>query len=176
MAHPPSSPAAILRPSNLSVVVLRTPNMQKMLDFYSNFLGASIPFQNEYYACLRFDSLHHRLALIAVPPTSTPAENSTQSTGLHHIGFSYPSLSALMAAYRHRKEHGGVLPFKCVDHGLVVSLYYCDPDANELEMQWGRFVDVEEADRYLMSEEFAKMGMGRELDPEELLADVKGSI
>ena len=81
-----------------------------------------------------------------------------------------------MAAYRYRKEHGGVLPFKCVDHGLVVSLYYRDPDANDLEMQWGRFADVEEADRYLMSEEFAKMGMGRELNPEELLAEVKGSV
>ena len=68
------------------------------------------------------------------------------------------------------------MPFKCINYRLVVSLYYCDPDANELEMQWGRFADVEEADRYLMSEEFAKMGMGRELDPEELLAAVKGSI
>lgn len=78
-----------------------------------------------------------------------------------------------MEAYKYRKQNGGVLPFKCVNHGLVVSLYYRDPDANELEMQWGRFTDVDKADQYLMSEEFTKIGMGNELDPEELLAEIE---
>ncbi|KIW90542.1 uncharacterized protein Z519_09189 [Cladophialophora bantiana CBS 173.52] len=162
----------VLSPSTLAHVVLRTGNFKKMVDFYLDFLGGTVTYGNEFISFITYDDEHHRIAIIALPDTGP---KSYTSSGLEHIAFAFPTLSALLLAYRQRKARG-VSPVWCVNHGPTTSIYYKDPDGNMLETQVDNFDTVKAANDFMNSQYFAENPIGTDFDAEELIQKIKDGV
>ncbi|EXJ70407.1 uncharacterized protein A1O5_06475 [Cladophialophora psammophila CBS 110553] len=162
----------VLSPSTLAHVVLRTGNFKKMVDFYLDFLGGTVSYGNDFISFITYDDEHHRIAIIGTPDTGP---KSYTSSGLEHIAFTFPSLSALLLAYRQRKARG-ISPVWCVNHGPTTSIYYKDPDGNMLETQVDNFDTVKAAKDFMNSQYFAENPIGTDFDAEELIQKIKDGV
>lgn len=157
---------SVLRPASLAHVVLRTANLDKMSEFYVNFLGGDVVYSNNMISFITFDEEHHRIALIGIPDT---APKMPLTCGLEHIAFTFSNLADLLLAYRQRKAVG-IDPVWCVNHGPTTSIYYKDTDGNMLETQVDNFDTVEEATAFMSSEKFSENPIGTDFDAEDLIA------
>ncbi|KFX98349.1 hypothetical protein O988_04391 [Pseudogymnoascus sp. VKM F-3808] len=92
----PSS-SKVIRPISLAHVVFRTANLQRMIDFWALFLGATVVFQNNAVAFLQYDDEHHRIAFIA-DPSAQPQLSGGKGAGMHHVAFTFASLADLVQA------------------------------------------------------------------------------
>ena len=158
----------VLRPAYLAHVVLRTydaTSFKAMCDFYVTFLGAETTYQNRVLCFLTYDDEHHRIAIGIFPET---IKRVGKPAGLAHIAFTYNSLQDLAVSYRQRKANG-IIPFWCVNHGPTTSIYFHDPDGNELETQVDNFDTAEEATEFFASQEFNDNPIGVDFDPEDLV-------
>ncbi|KAK5213160.1 hypothetical protein LTR20_009280 [Exophiala xenobiotica] len=158
----------VLRPAYLAHVVLRTPDPESfktMCDFYVKFLNAEITYRNNVLCFLTYDEEHHR---IAIGIFSDTVKRVGKPAGLAHIAFTYSTLQDLAVSYRQRKALG-LTPFWCVNHGPTTSLYFRDPDGNELETQVDNFDTPQEATEFFASKEFEDNPIGVDFDPEELI-------
>lgn len=108
---------------------IRARKYEEMLRWYVEVLEARILFQNDAAAFLTFDDEHHRLAIWTDAAT---AERPADVAGIDHICLALPAHSALAATYQ-RLKRAGHLPVLPVNHRFTTSLYYRDPDGNELE-------------------------------------------
>lgn len=170
------APGKVLSPAKLAHVVLRTANFKPMVAFYKAFLGAHASYENDFLAFLTYDEEHHRIAIASVPPPpdaaaapGAPGRAAGRTSGLEHIAFTFSTLGDLLQAYRQRRALG-LLPLWSVNHGPTMSIYYQDPDGNQLETQVDAFASVEECNAAMRSDEFADNPFGVDFDPEELLA------
>jgi Predicted ring-cleavage extradiol dioxygenase len=154
------------RPAHLAHVVMRTSNYQPMLDWYTALLSAQTTFGNEIVSFLTYDEEHHRVAIINIPGLKKP-EPGTQ--GFDHCAFTYASLNDLLSNYTRLKDEHGIEPFWCINHGPTTSMYYRDPDGNQVELQVDNFPTVEEATKFFYTDEFAENPIGVDFDPEELM-------
>ena len=161
----------VVKPIRLAHVVLKTQASQykTMVDFYKTFLSATASYENDFLSFLTYDEEHHRVAIAALPKV-LPRDPTT--SGLMHFAFTFASLTDLMLAYRQRKE-SGIEPFWCVNHGPTTSMYYRDPDGNEIETQVDNFDTNQEADKFMISKEFAENPIGTDFDPEELIGRIE---
>ncbi|RSL55654.1 hypothetical protein CEP52_017040 [Fusarium oligoseptatum] len=159
----------VLSPASMAHVVLRTANLQPMVDFYVNFLGGSVTHGNETLSFITFDEEHHRIALLRIPDT---APKNPHTCGLEHVAFSFDSLPDLLRSYRHRKARG-LNPVWSVNHGPTTSIYYKDPDGNMLETQVDNFDTVEDATAFMLTDKFAQNPIGTDFDPEEWIVALK---
>lgn len=159
----------IVRPQKLAHMVFRTSRFAEMLDWYKCVFGAWPVFESEQIAFITYDDEHHRMAFLNIPGLS---EQSEGVAGVHHIAFTYASLKDLMANYERLRDLG-IKPVYVINHGPTTSLYYADPDANQLELQVENYPSVEESTRFFFSEEFAENPIGVEFDPEVLIARMK---
>jgi catechol-2,3-dioxygenase len=159
----------VLAPSALAHVVLQTANLDRMIDFYTNFLGGTVTHRNEMLAFITYDNEHHRIALIGLPSTSPKVVGSC---GLDHVSFAFPDLTSLLLAYRQRKARM-IEPFWSVNHGPTTSIYYKDPDGNKLETQVDNFDTNEATTKFMESATFAENPIGADFDPEELIERIK---
>ncbi|KAH9207917.1 Glyoxalase/Bleomycin resistance protein/Dihydroxybiphenyl dioxygenase [Leptodontidium sp. 2 PMI_412] len=155
----------VMRPAALCHIFLRTNKFEAMVDFYKKFLGAEARFETGKLSFICFDEEHHRIAVAAIPGTQDKIETSA---GLEHVAFGYHSLEDLLLAYRQRKKLG-YLPTWCVNHGMTISIYYQDPDGNQLETQWDTFPTVDEATDFMKTPEFKMNPIGTDFDPEDLI-------
>ncbi|KIW76364.1 hypothetical protein Z517_11110 [Fonsecaea pedrosoi CBS 271.37] len=162
----------VLSPSTLAHVVLRTNNFSGMRDFYTTFLGGTITYGNDFISFITYDEEHHRIALIGIPDTAPKAPTTC---GLEHIAFTFPTLSALLLAYRQRLARG-IKPVWSVNHGPTTSIYYKDPDGNMLETQVDNFDTVDAANEFMNSKYFAENPIGTDFDPEELIRKIEGGV
>ncbi|KAM5383720.1 hypothetical protein ACJZ2D_001709 [Fusarium nematophilum] len=169
MANDSASNNRVLPPKGLAHVVLRTSNYKPMVAFYKTFLGAHATFENEQLAFLTYDEEHHRLAIGNVPGTT---EKIPTSAGLEHIAFQFDTLDDLLTAYQQRKARG-ISPIWCINHGPTTSIYYQDPDGNQLETQVDNFGTVEEASAMMASPEYAENPIGVDFDPEDVIRRLK---
>lgn len=165
MATHNDSIANVLSPAGLAHVVLQTSQYKPMVAFYKAFLGAHATYENDALSFLTYDEEHHRVAIGHVPGTSPKVPTSA---GLAHMAFSFKTLADLLRAYRQRKARG-ILPIWAVNHGPTSSIYYQDPDGNQIETQVDNFRTIEEANEFMKSVEFAENPIGADLDPEELI-------
>ncbi|KIW52876.1 hypothetical protein PV05_08489 [Exophiala xenobiotica] len=162
----------VVSPYKLAHVVLRTSQYKTMLGFYRTFLGASVPFDNGELGFLRYDDEHHRIAIAGLPNTEP---KHPLSSGLWHIAFTFRTLEDLLTAYTQRKAHG-ILPKWCVNHGPTTSMYYLDPDGNQIETQIDNFEGLEGADAYMRSHSFEENPIGVDFDPDELVEMLKKGV
>ncbi|KAH8885887.1 glyoxalase bleomycin resistance protein dioxygenase [Thozetella sp. PMI_491] len=159
----------VLAPSSLAHVVLRTANLEAMQDFYVKFLGGSVVYSNGMISFITYDEEHHRIALIGIPTTGAKVPTSC---GLEHIAFAFGSLSDLLLAYRQRRARG-IEPIWCVNHGPTTSIYYKDPDGNQLETQVDNFDSADAATAFMMSREFGENPIGTDFNAEDFIAALR---
>jgi catechol 2,3-dioxygenase-like lactoylglutathione lyase family enzyme len=157
--------ASIVSPSKLAHFVLRTNKYAIMLDWYKTVLNATAAFENEGLAFLCYDDEHHRVAILNIP---TLVDQPEGIAGVHHIAFTYASLTDLLENFE-RLGSLGINPVYTINHGPTTSLYYADPDQNQLEFQVENFDTVEESGKFFFSEAFAENPIGVEIDAADLL-------
>ena len=159
-------------PTRLSHMVLRTPRFAEMRAFYLNLLGAHPAYENDQICFMTYDEEHHRLGLINMPHLG---DVDKERAGLEHIAFTYETLPLLLAAYQHNKAEG-IEPFWTIIHGPTVSMYYRDPDGNQVEFQYDVFPDVAGIDAFFESGAYDENFMGIIFDPEQMIADYEAGV
>ena len=155
----------MVSPAKLAHIVLRTNQYDKILDWYKTVLNAKPAFENEMLAFLSYDDEHHRVAILNIPTLVNQPEGAN---GVHHVAFTYDSLKDLLENYE-RLAAMGIEPVYPINHGPTTSLYYEDPDHNQLEFQVENYDSVEESGQFFFSEAFARNPIGVEIDPADLL-------
>jgi len=121
-------------------------------------------------AFLTYDDEHHRLAFIDLAIVQPDADESEKQglIGVEHIAYAYQSLEELFKNYVRLKSKD-ILPYWCIHHGLTISMYYTDPDGNQLEFQVDCFESTEESNAYICGPSFGVNPVGVEFDPEDWL-------
>jgi catechol-2,3-dioxygenase len=155
-------------------VVYRTRRFAEMLEWYQLVFDAEIHAQNPAMAFLSYDGEHHRFAMMdlnVVRPDDAGAEKQGL-VGVDHVAYTYPSLGDLLDTYE-RLRDSGVTPYWCVHHGVSASMYYKDPDGNQMEFQIDCFESGEEAVRFMQGPEFEANPVGVEYDPEDWLTRIR---
>jgi catechol-2,3-dioxygenase len=154
-----------IRPAKFAHAVFKTTRFETMKDWWCTVLGARVVFGNVFIAFLTYDDEHHRIALVNDTGLETRAE---RTAGLEHIAYTYATLGDLLATYE-RLKAAGITPYWCINHGPTTSMYYRDPDGNQVELQVDNFPTVEELDAFFRSGSFAANPIGVNFDPERLL-------
>lgn len=164
----------VISPVRLAHVVLRTSpeKFQEMVSFYKTFLGAHAVLENEMLSFLTYDDEHHRIAIVALPGLK-PKDSTT--SGLEHISFTFDNINDLLGAYTQRKELG-IKPIWSVNHGPTLSIYYRDPDGNNLETQIDSFDTPEEATAAMQTDDFKVNPFGVDFDPEDYIEKLKQGV
>ena len=161
-------------PSKFAHVVYQTKQIDVMIDWYERVLGCHVIYRNEMLAFLSYDEEHHRVALIQMPDLAGEQVNH-QALGVNHVAYTFENLGGLLDLYAGLRDQR-VLPFWCTNHGPTTSMYYRDPDGNQMEMQVDNFPTVEEATRWMEGPKFAENPIGVDFDPEELLAKFQSGV
>jgi catechol-2,3-dioxygenase len=163
-----------IRPVKFVHVVYRTRRFEQMLRWYQTVFDAKIQHQNPALAFLTYDDEHHRFAFVnldVVRPERTEMDRRGM-IGVDHVAYTYGSLSDLLENYAQLKEQG-IKPYWCIHHGVTVSMYYADPDGNQMEFQVDSYDSNEEANAFMASPHFAANPIGVEYDPDEWLARLR---
>jgi catechol 2,3-dioxygenase-like lactoylglutathione lyase family enzyme len=163
-----------IRPQSLAHVVYRTYRFQAMLDWYVTVLAGHVQYLSPVIAFVTYDEEHHRVALLnlGLVKGESDARAPRGQPGVDHVAYGYGSLGVLMDKYVELKERG-VLPYWCIHHGITVSLYYADPDGNQMEFQADCFTSNDEANAFMYGPHFETNPIGVEFDPEEVLAKLR---
>ena len=156
-------------PSKFAHVVYQTHRFEEMIDWYTRVFEASVRHRDEKLAFLSYDDEHHRMAFVnlGAPPDGN-APQRTNGVGVHHVAYTWKDLGELLHTYKRLKSYG-VLPVRPIRHGLTLSLYYQDPDANMMEFQID-IMNLKTASEFMSSPTFAANPIGELFDPDELVA------
>ena len=85
---------------------------------------------------------------------------------MHHFAFTFSGLRDLLGTWERLKALG-IEPATCIHHGPTISMYYLDPDRNQVELQIDVFDSIEESNRYIEAV-FADNPIGVLFDPDDL--------
>ena len=171
-------------PIKLSHIVLQTNKPRELREWYCQVLGAEIVHENEFISFISYDDEHHRVAFLnpgALAPRE-PGERDSgdfragKEAGLHHVAFTMGSLDDLADQYLYLKNHG-IKPHRCVNHGVTTSMYFYDPDRNQVELLVDNFATAIEGQNYMRNRrEDDKNPVGINFDPEELVKKVRDGL
>ncbi len=171
MDHPESlersSPSTATRPAYISHYGIRAKRFKEMIQWYQSVFDAKIQHDNEFLAFMTFDEEHHRLVIFEDPAT---VDRPATAAGVDHIGYGVASFGDLVVTYERLKAEG-IKPFAQLNHRFTTSLYYHDPDGNEVELSVDNFPTKEECAAFVKSEQMAEIGrppFGYDFDPDEL--------
>jgi hypothetical protein len=82
----------------------------------------------------------------------------------------------LLATYK-RLAAQGIRPRWPINHGMTVSLYYQDPDGNNLELQIDSFPTTEQLQDYFENDpDYAANPLGAEFDPDDLVRKYEAGV
>lgn len=146
---------------------IRAKNYKPMVEWYKTVFEARTQHENEFLAFLTFDEEHHRLVIFDDPET---VDRVPTAAGIDHMGYGVTSFGDLVATYERLKSHG-ITPFLPLNHLFTTSLYYRDPDGNEVELSVDNFPTKAECDEFVRSERMNDIGrppFGCEFDADEL--------
>jgi catechol-2,3-dioxygenase len=163
-----------VRPQKFVHVVYRTRRFEEMLRWYRTVFDARVQHQNPALAFLTYDDEHHRFAFVnlsILQPEGTET-NRIGVIGVDHVAYTYASIEDLLENYTQLKAEG-ITPYWCIHHGITVSMYYADPDGNQMEFQVDSYGSNEEANAFMAGPGFAANPIGVEYDPEEWLARLR---
>jgi len=166
----------LVSPARFVHIVYRTRRFDQMIDWYQSVFNARIQHRNPALAFLTYDQEHHRFAFVnldVLMPRGAGAETERRGLiGMDHVAYTHESLENLFGNYSALKARG-ILPYWCIHHGVTVSMYYGDPDGNQMEFQVDAFASNEEANAFMSGPGFAQNPIGVEFDPEDWLAQVR---
>jgi len=164
-ATPVPGHGAIVPPVKLAHIVLRTSRYAEVVGWYQTALCARTVYADAGLTFLTYDEEHHRIAVLHAPGL---ADQPAGVAGVHHCAFTYNSLGDLLENYARLRDRG-IAPVFVINHGPTTSLYYADPDGNQLEFQCENFDSIEESTAFFSTPAFAENPIGVEFDPEEML-------
>ena len=159
-----------IAPAKFAHIVFRTPDLGRLVDWYCTVLGAHVAMRNDYIAFLTYDDEHHRIAIV-LDPRITEAKPAFDRPGVDHVSYTYASVADLVATYERLRDLG-ITPYWTVDHGPTTSLYYRDPDGNQVELQIDNFDTVEALNDYFRTGAFIENPIGVNIDVDDLVARV----
>ena len=163
-----------IAPKKLAHFVLRTQegNVENLARWYANVLEGEFMLETPFISFVTYDDEHHRVAVLAMPGVK-PHED--MHCGLHHVAFTYDSLHDLMHTYNRLKDEHGIRPQFCINHGPTTSMYYFDPDKNQIELQVDNVPEDKFAE-YFENGEFTDNPIGIKFDPDEMTAKLKAGV
>jgi catechol-2,3-dioxygenase len=161
-----------ISPAIFAHFVVRTSNYDAMRRWYETVLNARTVFDDGRICFLTYDEEHHRLAIVNVPDLHAP---DARSWGLAHFAYGYRSLGDLLSTYK-RLKHAGIEPYRPINHGPTVSMYYHDPDGTSIELQVDAYPTKEAAAAYLQTEAFLKNPIGVAFDPEDMVRQYESGV
>jgi catechol-2,3-dioxygenase len=169
-------------PTKLAHVVFQTNRIGPMRDWYRAVLGADVVYENDRLCFVTYDDEHHRIAFLDFGPL-TPRDpvdtelrvKATEQPGLHHVAFTFASMTELLDNYVRLKARD-IRPFFCVNHGPTTSMYYRDPDGNRVELQIDNFPTAREGQDWLKTPAFDRNPIGVEYDPDELVRRLDAGV
>jgi catechol-2,3-dioxygenase len=158
--HPPD-----VRPSRFSHLVVKTSQLKEMVAFYKTVLLAKPMFENDRVCFLTYDEEHHRIMIgnSAGAPPRDPA-----AVGVVHWAYAFETFEQLVNAYVRLRDEG-IVPKSCINHGFTTSLYYVDPDGNEVELAVDNFDDREAMNAWFATGAFDRNFIGVPFDPEGMV-------
>ncbi|WP_322060171.1 VOC family protein [Paraburkholderia sp. J63] len=160
--HNETSHETRIVPARMAHLVLQCARRADTVAWYMKLFQAQLVFEDNVLTFITYDDEHHRLAFFNMPDI---APKQRETAGVHHIAYSYNDIGDLLATYVRLKPLG-ILPFWCINHGPTTSLYYRDPEGNDIELQAD---NGDDPGAYFHSEAFAKNNLGEEFDPDELV-------
>ena len=164
-----------VRPMKFVHVVYRTRRFEQMVRWYQTVFDAKVQYRNPALAFLTYDGEHHRFAFanLDILKPEISARERGGLIGVDHVAYTYASLRDLLENYAQLKAQG-IKPYWCIHHGITVSMYYADPDNNQMEFQVDCFDSNEAANAFMAGPHFSANPIGVEYDPDEWLAKVRG--
>jgi len=124
----------MIHPDRIGHVVIKVRDLERSRKFYTEVMGLKLMMELPQIKMAFFASNgrdHHEIACIEVgKDAAAPRQNEI---GLLHIAFRLPGEDHLRAAYKVLKENQVPVAFT-VDHGITKSIYFSDPDGNQLEV------------------------------------------
>jgi catechol-2,3-dioxygenase len=160
-------------PKKLSHIVLQTNRRREMIDWYCTVLGAEVLYEAERISFISYDDEHHRVAFLDPGPL---AERQPDAAGLNHVAFTFAGLDDLTENYSRLKKIG-ISPHRCVNHGVTTSMYYHDPDNNQVELLVDNFATASEGKAYMQGRSVTdKNPVGIVYEPDELVARVRAGL
>lgn len=124
---------------SLGHVVIKVRSIEKSKEFYNGLLGLPVVAHNEEPK-MAFFSLgnHHDFAVLEVGDDA--ASSTGKQVGLAHVAF---KVGDDMDDLRDAKTHldGAGVKTLPIDHEVTKSLYFADPDGNQVEL----YVDASDA-------------------------------
>lgn len=173
MGKPPTALArGRVAPVSMAHIVYKTPRFVEMRDWWSLVLEAEASMDNGQLAFLTYDDEHHRVAIIAVPALFP---NWKFTRGVDHVAYTYGSLADLLHTYARLREYG-IEPIWAINHGPTTSLYYLDPDKNQVELQVDNFDTDEEFEQFVSGGDFEINPIGVDVDPADLLRRLQSGV
>jgi len=122
----------------LGHVVLRSSNLGKSVDFYTQVLGFAI---SDIYpedmvpggmVFMRFNADHHGVALVG------GMREPAQKRELHHFAFEVDTLDEVFLARKRLRARGVPIVFEGRRRaGVQIAIEFLDPDGHHLEIYWG---------------------------------------
>ena len=124
----------MIHPDRIGHIVLKVRSLERSRPFYTEILGLEVmkelpEVKMLFLASNRRD--HHEIALAEVGERAGAPRPG--DVGLAHCAFRLRSLEDLVEAYRELKRHNVPISFT-VNHGVTRSIYFLDPDGNQLEV------------------------------------------
>ena len=160
-------------PRKLSHLVLQTNRRKEMIDWYCTVLGAEILYEAERISFISYDDEHHRVAFLDPGPL---VERQPNAAGLNHVAFTFGGLDDLIGNYERLKKLG-IEPHRCVNHGVTTSMYYHDPDHNQVELLVDNFATAAEGRAYMQNRKVTdKNPVGIAYEPEALVERVRAGL
>ncbi|HEX2544130.1 MAG TPA: VOC family protein [Ramlibacter sp.] len=166
-----------IRPSSFAHVVYRTYRFEQMLQWYLLVFGGKVQYRSPVIAFVTYDDEHHRVALLnlGIIKGESKARVPRGQPGVDHVAYGFRSLRELLAKYTELKRQD-VLPYWCIHHGITISLYYADPDGNQMEFQADCFTSNDAANAFMYGPDFEANPIGVEFDPEVLIAKLAHGV
>lgn len=121
-----------MRVHSLGHVVLKVCDLNKSIPFYKDILGLKqVGKHGDKMVFFSIVDNHHDLALLELDKDASAAPD--ESPGLHHVAFKVgDSLEELQEA-KDWLVSKGVDPHRARDHVATQSVYFEDPDGNQIE-------------------------------------------
>ena len=130
-----------MKVQSLGHVVLKVADIERSERFYNGLLGMPVCARlDEQGMKMTFFSLgnHHDLAIAEV--SGTEAGAGDQAVGMHHVAFCIGQSIDQLVDAKSQLEGAGIT-LDPEDHDVTKSLYFDDPDGNNVEV----YVDVSDA-------------------------------
>lgn len=164
-----------LPPIRLSEIVLRTSRYDEMRAWYQAVLGVAPYLENDRFCFRRLHTDYPYTQVLAIFHRPEVGDRPATANGLDHIQLRHGSLGELITRYE-RLRAVGITPGRSMNHGPGTSLYYADPDGNQVELSGPNFDSEAEYFAYFDSEAYRKNISGIAIDPDDFAARFRRGV